>query len=86
MSRARPHQHSPRHAFAHLNPRVREGLSILSRRSMLKAGLAGLAGPSLPLLLRLRSQAADAPAPRRKAVILLWMTGSIRSSDKTSTA
>ena len=42
---------------------------------MLKAGLAGLAGLSLPLLLRLRSQAAVAPAPSRKAVILLWMTG-----------
>jgi hypothetical protein len=75
MSRARPHQHSPRHAFAHFNPRAREGLTVLSRRSMLKAGLAGLAGLSLPLVLRLRSQAADAVAPRRKAVILLWMTG-----------
>src|SRR6266540_3638533 len=75
MFRARPHQHSPRHAFAHFNPRAREGLTLFSRRSMLKAGLAGLAGLSLPLLLRLRSQAADAPAPRRKAVILLWMTG-----------
>jgi len=75
MSRAQPHRHSPRHAFAHFNPRAREGLTVFSRRSMLKAGLAGLAGLSLPLLLRLRCQAADAPVPSRKAVILLWMTG-----------
>jgi len=75
MSEARPHQHSPRHAFAHFNPRAREGLTVFSRRSMLKAGLAGLAGLSLPMLLRLRSQAASTGAPSRKAVILLWMTG-----------
>src|SRR5262245_59875131 len=75
MSEARPHQHSPRHAFAFFNPRAREGLTVFSRRSMLKAGLAGLAGLSLPLLLRLRSEAASASAPSRKAVILLWMTG-----------
>jgi hypothetical protein len=44
---------------------------------MLKAGLAGLAGLSLPSLLALRSQAANAGAslPGRRAVILLWMTG-----------
>lgn len=50
---------------------------VSSRRSLLKAGLAGLAGLSLPDLLRLR---ADAPAAgrsmgRHKSVILLWMTG-----------
>ena len=75
MSRAQPHQHSPRHAFAHFNPRAREGLTLFSRRSVLKAGLAGLAGLSLPLLLKLRSRAAEAAVPRLKAVILLWMTG-----------
>jgi len=44
---------------------------------MLKASLAGLAGLSLPSLLSLRSQATatGADMPRRKAVILLWMTG-----------
>lgn len=71
------HLHSARHAFTGFNPRVREGLTVFSRRSMLKAGLAGLAGLSLPDLLRLR---AEAPANgssmgRNKSVILLWMTG-----------
>ena len=75
MSGAQPHQHSSRHAFAYFNPRAREGLTVFSRRSMLKASLAGLAGLSLPSLLHLRSQAAETPVPRRKAVILLWMTG-----------
>jgi hypothetical protein len=44
---------------------------------MLKASLAGLAGLSLPNLLRRRAEAADAgrPIPGRKAVILLWMAG-----------
>ena len=43
------------HAFANYNPLVREGLTLLSRRNMLKAGLAGMAGLSLPELLRQRA-------------------------------
>jgi len=43
---------------------------VFSRRNMLKAGLAGL---SLPDLLRARDQAAG--SMRRKSVILLWMAG-----------
>ena len=66
-----PHAHSPEHAFAFFNPRIREGLTVHSRRSMLKASLAGLAGLSLPGLLELRA----ATHARNKAVILLWMTG-----------
>jgi hypothetical protein len=73
------HEHSARHAFASFNPRVREGLNVFSRRSMLKAGLAGLAGLTLPDLLRLRASAAARGQPksmgRNKSVILLWMTG-----------
>jgi len=43
---------------------------------MLKAGLAGLAGLTLPGLLQARSQAAAAgQATSRKSVILLWMAG-----------
>lgn len=64
--------HSHGHAFSFLNAREREGLTVFSRRSVLKAGLAGLAGLSFPELLRLR---ATTPASRNKAVILLWMTG-----------
>lgn len=50
---------------------------VSSRRSLLKAGLAGLAGLSLPHLLRLRAEApaAGRSMGRHKSVILLWMTG-----------
>ncbi len=65
------------HAFTSLQPRVREGLVVSSRRSVLKASLAGLAGLSFSDVLRHRAQAAAAgQASRdRKSVILLWMTG-----------
>src|SRR4051812_28883978 len=67
------HTHSEQHAFKYLNPRVRDGLTVYSRRSVLKAGLAGMAGLSLPGLLQLR---AESVAKRsNKSVILLWMTG-----------
>ncbi len=71
------HAHTARHAFVDFHPRVREGLNVFSRRSMLKAGLAGLAGLSLPDLLRARANAAAAgrTVSRNKSVILLWMTG-----------
>src|SRR5262245_24867718 len=77
MSQRLPHLHSAAHAFTSFHPRVREGLMLFSRRSMLKASIAGLAGLSLPSLLSLRNQAAAAgnSLPGRKAVILLWMTG-----------
>jgi hypothetical protein len=66
------HQHQ--HAFAHFNARRREGLTVLSRRGMLKAGLAGIAGLSVPGLLRQRAEArSEAKSP--KSVILLWMAG-----------
>lgn len=65
------------HAFAGFQGRTREGLYLDSRRSMLKAGMAGMAGLSLPLLLQ--SQRAAAAAGQRsstgKSVILLWMAG-----------
>jgi hypothetical protein len=77
MSPVQSPGHSHRHAFTAFNPLVREGLTLLSRRNMLKASLAGLAGLSLPGLLRSRTQAATTgrPTPGRKSVILLWMTG-----------
>ncbi len=70
-------QHDHRHAFAGLNPRIRDGLVIPSRRNFLKAGTAGLAGLSLPDILRHRARAAETgrPIAGNKAVILLWMTG-----------
>jgi hypothetical protein len=67
-------KHAHQHAFKHFYPLEREGLTLLSRRNMLKAGLAGLAGLTLPDVLRQRSQAAGT-AGTNKSVILLWMTG-----------
>ena len=77
MPPAAPHVHAPRHAFTFLNARDREGLTVVSRRSMLKASVAGLAGLTLPALLRTRSEAAQNGTPLRgnKSVILLWMSG-----------
>ena len=72
MPSTTPHVHSGQHAFTFLNPRVREGVTVHSRRSVLKASLAGIAGLTLPGLLQLR---AETPAMRKKSVILLWMTG-----------
>jgi hypothetical protein len=65
------------HAFAGLNGRAREGLAIVDRRGMLKASRAGLAGLSLPELLRTRAESvASGKTPRpAKSCILLWMAG-----------
>ena len=65
-----PHPHA--HSFAFLNPGEREGLS-LSRRNLLKAGVAGFGGLTLPALLRQRAVAGERSDP--KSVILLWMAG-----------
>lgn len=64
------------HAFTDYHPRDPEGLTVFSRRNMLKAGLAGLAGLSLPGLLKAREQATAAGRSMSpKSVILLWMAG-----------
>src|SRR5262245_56802477 len=60
MSDRTPNEHRHEHAFANLNPLEREGLVVAGRRNMMKAGLAGLAGLSLPGLLRARAGAAEA--------------------------
>jgi hypothetical protein len=63
-----PHAHP--HAFGFLNARTPEGLT-LSRRGLLKAGLAGVGGLTLPGLLRARERKSTSA----KSVILLWMAG-----------
>ncbi|MCA9151621.1 MAG: DUF1501 domain-containing protein, partial [Planctomycetales bacterium] len=65
------------HAFMSLGAHAREGLCVVSRRNLLKLGLQGMAGLTLPGLLRERSRAAAAgqTVPGNRAVILLWMTG-----------
>ena len=68
-------QHS-HHAFASYQPLTPEGLVVRSRRNLMKAGVAGLAGLSVPRLLQSRAQAVEAGTPQsHKSVILLWMTG-----------
>lgn len=68
-----PRAHDHPHAFTSFNPRVREGLVLSSRRNFLKASLAGLAGLTLPGLLR--HQATAGRSGRKKSIILLWMAG-----------
>ena len=65
------------HAFSGFHARDHEGLTVFSRRGMIKAGMAGIGGLSLPSLLRLRaeSMASGGSVPRGKSVILLWMAG-----------
>lgn len=65
------------HAFGDFLGREREGLTLVNRRGMLKAGLAGIAGLSLPQLLQARAQAAQSGQQMKsgKSVILLWMAG-----------
>ena len=62
------------HAFSNFYGDDREGVTCGSRRGMLKAGLAGIAGLSLPELLRSRAR-ADGNSKGPKSVILLWMSG-----------
>jgi hypothetical protein len=64
-----PHSHP--HAFGSFHALEREGLLLPSRRNLLKAGVAGVAGLTLPRLLHARA----AGRGRAKSVILLWMTG-----------
>jgi hypothetical protein len=66
-----------RHAFESLDATRPEGLMVASRRNLLKASMAGLAGLSLPGLMQHRAEAlaAGKSARANQAVILLWMTG-----------
>ena len=57
MSAVNPHGHS--HAFAVLNALEQEGLVVASRRSMLKASLAGVCGLSFADVLCPRTEAAE---------------------------
>src|SRR5262245_1857298 len=75
--------HTGRHDAAHaaavchspLQPAASDLVRVGSRRWFLRTGLAGLAGLSLPDLLRRRAQGAAAGRADRKAVILIWLSG-----------
>src|SRR5262245_4244861 len=71
-----PHPHP--HAFGFLNTAPREGL-LLSRRNLLKAGLAGFGGLTLPALLH--QQARSAAKTSTKSAILPRMAGGPNQSD-----
>lgn len=69
-----PHPaHRHQHAFTWCNAQQREGLVLLTRRNLLKASLAGMAGLTLPDLLAQRARSAT--AGKNRSVILLWMAG-----------
>src|SRR2546430_13523800 len=63
------------HTGALFQPPPTDLIRVGSRRWFLQAGLAGLAGLSLPGLLRCRAQGAVRGASSRKAVILIWLSG-----------
>jgi hypothetical protein len=77
MSACNRSQHANHHAFTHFNARRADGVRLVSRRSTLKAGVAGIAGLTLPGLLQAQAnaEAAGRKMPSHRAVILLWMTG-----------
>lgn len=65
------------HSFGNFFGRTQEGVYLQTRRSMLKAGMAGIAGLSLPGLIQAQAEGASAGTslPTGKSVILLWMAG-----------
>src|SRR5262245_5310746 len=76
-SRAGHHdtEHAAAVCYSPLQPAAFDLIQVGSRRWFLQTGLAGLAGMSLPGLLRSRAQAAAAGRADRKAVILIWLSG-----------
>jgi uncharacterized protein (DUF1501 family) len=70
-----PARHASEHASARLRPPASDLIRVGSRRWFLQTGLAGLAGLSLPDLLRRRAEGAAPPGADRKAVILIWLSG-----------
>jgi uncharacterized protein (DUF1501 family) len=67
-----------RHAREHasvLHPPAADLIRVGSRRWFLQTGLAGLAGLSLPGLLRGRAAGLTGTGSDRKAVILVWLSG-----------
>ena len=70
-----PVGHHAEHAGALLRPPAADLIRVGSRRWFLQTGLAGLAGLSLPGLLRCRAETPAKTSAGRKAVILIWLSG-----------
>lgn len=68
-------EHRAAVCLAPLQPAASDLIRVGSRRWFLQTGLAGLAGMSLPDLLRRRADGAVASPADRKAVILIWLSG-----------
>jgi Protein of unknown function (DUF1501) len=75
-------RHSPQqannstaHSGHRLQPPPSDLIRVGSRRWFVQTGLAGLAGLSLPTLLRCRAEWNAQGASSRKAVILVWLSG-----------
>ncbi len=68
-------RHRLEHGGALLQPPASDLIRFGSRRRFLQTGLAGLAGLSLPDLLRCRAQGAAPRDSDRNAVILIWLSG-----------
>jgi uncharacterized protein (DUF1501 family) len=69
---SQPVRHALEHAGAPLRPVASDLIRVGSRRWFLQTGFAGLAGLSMPDLLRCRAATGGAS---RKAVILIWLSG-----------
>src|SRR5262245_42797942 len=81
-SSSRATHHDAEHAGAAcrspFHPATADLIRVGSRRWFLQTGLAGVAGLSLPGLLRLRAQGAGPARKRgndRRSVILIWLSG-----------
>jgi hypothetical protein len=63
------------HGAALLQPAVSDLIRVGTRRWFLQTGFAGVAGLSLPGLLRCRAEGRATGDAHRKAVILIWLSG-----------
>src|SRR5436190_5841837 len=71
---SQPGNHGLQHGAALLQPPASDLIRVGSRRWFLQTGLAGVAGLSLPVLLRHRAH-ATAKGADRKSVITVWLSG-----------
>jgi hypothetical protein len=64
------------HAFTSFRRPGPDGLTVHTRRNLVRLGLAGIGGLSVPALFQARAAAVAGNRPiSRKSVILLWMAG-----------
>ena len=73
--RSNGRRHEMEHCGALLQPPASDLIRVGSRRWFLQTGVAGMAGLSLPELLRHRAEGSPLRGADRKAVILIWLSG-----------